>query len=306
MSNRAHLNSIIKSNFHQLQNMLMEFSQMLKGSVVEQRIYQLPLTKIEDAKDEPEVINIINIFGNDDEGLAFMQKAFTTLKLDAITYSTYLAHRYPGYIVLPEDMEHEVNLYIDEINRRKAEFHLSVKAGFSGRQSAHKNLHKLIENVVLLSATRKLRSCNIPIHTLSFYWQHKSIHKAISIEEAKNILEKSKDNPTFEYAWAHRDEKLDMIQKELEQLNHIPKNHRIVEINQTRTQPFVDLWTRSNQRKSNKKVSTYNATLPVILFGEPPRKINNLTDYCREMVQFKDVGHTLINARKSWYAVPEK
>jgi len=286
--------------------MLVEFSQMLKGSVIEQQIYQLPLTKIEDAKVDPETINIIKIFSNDDEGLDFLQKAFTTMKLDAITYSTYLAHRYPGYIVLPETMQREVNLYIDEINRRKAEFHLSVKAGYSGRQSAHKNLHKLIENVVLLSATRNIRSCDIPIHTVSFYWQHKSIHKVITIEEAKIILEKSKDNPTFEYAWAHRDEKLDMIQKELEHLNHIPNNHRIVEINQTRTQPFVDLWTRSNNGKSNKKVATYNATLPVILFGEPPQKTNILTDYHREMVKFKEVAHTLINTRKSWYAVPEK
>jgi len=42
----------------------------------------------------------------------------------------------------------------------------------------------------------------------------------------------------------------------------------------------------------------------MIIFGEPPIKVNPLTNYLRENVQFKEVQHTLINGRKSWFAVP--
>ncbi|MGI2039716.1 DNA replication terminus site-binding protein [Shewanella frigidimarina] len=305
MSKRAHLNSIMKSNFYQLQEMLIEFSNLLSESVVEQELYQLPLIKVDEVLEEPISINILNTFGNDAAGVSFLQKAFTTLKLDAFTYSTYLAHRFPGYVVLPLQIKSEVESYIDEINRRKAEFHLSVKKGYGGkRQSAHKNLHKEIENVVLLTATRKIRSCSQPINTISFYWQHKSIHKNITMEDAKLSLERAKNNPTFEYAWTDRDDKLNMIEQEIEQLSHVPKNHRIMEIKQTRAQPFIDLWTRVDGSKANKKISSSNASLPMIIFGEPPIKVNPLTNYLRENVQFKEVQHTLINGRKSWFAVP--
>ena len=305
MSNRASLNSIMKSNFHQLQAMLVEFSKLLSEFIIEQELYQLPLIKVDEVLAEPISINILNNFHNDAVGVSFLHKAFTTLKLDAFTYSTYLAHRYPGYVVIPVEMQREIESYIDEINRRKAEFHLSVKKGYGDRrQSAHKNLHKEIENVVLLTAIRKIRSCSQSISTVSFYWQHKSIHKIITMEDAKIILEKAKNNPTFEYAWTDRDDKLNMIEQEIEQLSHVPKNHRIMEIKQTRAQPFIDLWTRPDKNKANKKISSSNASLPMIIFGEPPVKLNPLTDYLRENVQFKEVPHTLINARKSWYAVP--
>lgn len=296
----------MKSNFLQLQDMLVEFSTLLCECAVDQQLYQLPLVKVEDALPEPLEITILNTYDIDVAGLSFLQKAFTTLKLDALTYSTYLAHRYPGYVVIPENMRREVELYIDEINRRKAEFHESVKHGFKKRQSAHKNLHKHIENVILLTATRKIRSCSQPIHTLSFYWQHKSIHKLIDIDEAKITLENAKNNPTFEYAWTNRDEKLEMIEQEIEQLSHVPKNHRIMEIKQTRAQPFIDLWTRDESDKSNVKIASHNATLPIVIYGEPPAKVNPLRDYLRENVQFKDVTYTLVNARKSWFAVPDK
>ncbi|MEH6454684.1 MAG: DNA replication terminus site-binding protein [Cocleimonas sp.] len=304
MIKRAHLNSIMRANFSQLQDMLVEFSKLLSESVIEQELYQLPLIKLDECLAEPISIKVLNTYENDSAGISFLHKAFTTLKLDAFTYSTYLAHRYPGYIVIPEHMKREVESYIDEINRRKTEFHLSVKHGYERRQSAHKNLHKEIENVVLLSATRKIKSCSQPINTISFYWQHKSIHKIISMEEAKFELENAKNNPKFEYAWTNRDEKLNMIEQEIEQLSHIPKDHRIMEIKQTRAQPFIDLWTRADDSNSNKKLSSSNATLPMIIFGEPPVKVNPLTDYLRENVKFKEVTHTLINARKSWFAVP--
>jgi hypothetical protein len=141
---------------------------------------------------------------------------------------------------------------------------------------------------------------------VNFYWQHKSIHKLIDIDEAKITLENAKNNPTFEYAWTNRDEKLDMIEKEIELLSHVPKNHRIMEIKQTRAQPFIDLWTRAVNDKSNIKIASHNATLPIVIFGEPPAKVSPLKDYLRENVQFKDVTYSLINARKSWFAVPEK
>ncbi len=296
----------MQSNFLQLQDMLVEFSKLLSESVIDMELYQLPLVTLEQAKAEQDVINILSTYSNDSDGISFLHKAFTTLKLDALKYSTYLAHRYPGFVVVDEDRKQDVLMYIDEINRRKAEFHLSVNQGYKKRQSAHENLHKLIPNVILLTTTRQIRYCLQPVNTVSFYWQHKTSHKNIDLDYAKKVLKNAKNNPTFEYAWVNKDEKLAFIEQEIEHLSHIPKHHKIVEIRQNRAQPFIDLWTRHENGTRNIKISSSNATLPMILFGEPPASVNHLKNYSRDNVQFKEVSYTLINARKSWYAVPEQ
>jgi DNA replication terminus site-binding protein len=295
----------MKSNYHQLQDMLYEFSELISAYVLAQEVYQLPIVKLADAKEEQNYIKIIQTHSGDEKGLLFLKKAFTTLELDALTYSTYLAHRYPGFVVLPEEIRVETQSYINEINRRKGEFHQSVKQDYKKRQSAHENLHKNIENVILLTAVRQIRCCSLPISNINFYWQHKLIQKAISPEQAKKALENGKKNQSFEFVWTEKDDKLAMIEQEIEQLSHIPKNHRIMEIRQTRAQPFVDLWTRNVAGKANKKISSTNASLPMILFGEPTMTVNPLTDYSRSNVKFKEVSHPLINTRKSWYAVPD-
>lgn len=306
MNKRAHSNSIMKSNFLQLQSMLDDFAAMIADYAIDLQLFELPITLLDDTHADPEFIRISKIHSIDEQGKAFLIKAFTTLKLDALKYSTYLAHRFPGFVVLREEHRTEVISYIDEINRRKDEFHQSVKQDFKKRQNAHENLHKYIENVVLLSATRHIHFTDTTINTINFYWQHKTIQRVVSFEEAKLSLENGKKNQVFEYMLSNRDDKLDLIEKEIEQLSHVPKNHKIVEIRQTRVQPFIDLWTRPVDATANKKVSSTNASLPMILFGNSPNMVNSLTDYDRSKVNFKEVSYPLINARKYWYAVPNK
>lgn len=306
MRNRAHNNSIMKSNFLQLQSMLDEFSALLSDYAIDLQLFKLPRILLDETHAEPEIIPILQRLTLDEQGKEFLRKAFSTLKIDALKYSTYLAHRFPGFVVLPTASQAEVVSYINEINKRKDEFHDSVKQDFKKRQNAHENLHKCIENVVLLSATRHIRCTSAAVNTVNFYWQHKTIQRIVPLDEAKLSLENAKNNQVFEYTLSNRDDKLAFIDKEIEQLSHVPVGHNIVEIRQTRVQPFIDLWTRHVGATANKKVSSTNASLPMILFGEPPSKVNALSDYNRGNVNFKEIPYSLINARKYWYAVPCK
>lgn len=310
------LNELMRDKFRELESELNAFGDKLLEVSEHLQIYELPLVELSKGDDdvaeaEAESINIVKTHGESFTGRIYLKKAFCQLKRDPFKYSTYLAHRYPGFVVVPEKHREEIVQGIHRINTLKDEFKLSVKQNFRTRQAQHKNLHKEIEGVVFLDTVRHLQYCDAPVHTITLYWQKKTIQKRLDLEAAMAELESSKNNPAFEYSFVDKPAKVRIIEEEQELIRHIPIGYDITEIRQVRAQPFYDLWERPAGQMRNRKICSRNASLPVIMFGTKPAVINPLTSYIaendeRDFIEKVEEQYRLLNRRKSWFLVPKK
>lgn len=314
MAERAILNDHMRNKFHQLQAELDAFGDRLLDVADYLELYELPLIEVateQTEADDSETINVVKTHRESFTGRVYLKTAFCKLRRDPFKYSTYLAHRYPGFVVIPEAHKEEIIQWINTINDLKAEFKSSVKQNFRTRQAQHKNLHKEIEGLVFMDAVRLLQYSDTTVHTISLYWQKKTIQKRLSKEEALAELESGKNNPTFEYLFVDKAAKVQVIEEEKSLVRHIPSGYDITEIRQARVQPFYDLWERPAKHTRNRKLCSRNASLPVIIFGSIPEVINPLTSYCadsneRDFIEKIEEKYRIFNRRKSWFLVPKK
>ena len=174
LSNRATLNSYILANHLQLVNALDELANFICENALHIHMARLPNLDIGEESQQPQVIKISEFFdGVNELSKRFLKKSITQIEIPAFQENTYLAKRYPGLVVLPEHLKQEFIRLNDAANLLRVEFNQSVKAGFDNRQSVHENLHKLLPNIVLLSAVRKLKYLEKDtgeIASVNFYW----------------------------------------------------------------------------------------------------------------------------------------
>ena len=303
MSNRASYNSYILINHNRLKEALSELADFVCKNALQINLYRLPNLPLGAEDTLPSSIEISRSYTHvDDQSKLFLRKAITQIEVDAFSENTYLAKRYPGIVVLPSELEATFNNLNDVANSLRDEFYYSIKRGFDNRQSIHDNLHKLIPNLVMLSAVRKLRALSTEaneIASANFYWLSKKMVKHVKHDLAEKIINEGLHNIRNSDCFGlTRQEILDRHKKELDLISRVPKSFKIVEVRYARVQPFVDIWVRDSGDSSNHRALSVNATLPVVLF-KSPNQINPLKNYISK--PNKAITLPALILRKHWY-----
>ncbi|WP_076415043.1 DNA replication terminus site-binding protein [Shewanella sp. UCD-KL12] len=304
MSNRATLNSYILINYQRLEEALAELAEFVCLNLIQVNIYQLPVNNLGDESEVPTQIEILSQFTEvNDQSKTFVKKAITQNKINPFNENTYLAKRYPGIIVLPQNLKQQFTDLNEQANRLRVIFSDSVKVGFDKRQDIHENLHKLLPNVVLLSAVRQIKILDGSfehVSSVNFYWRAKKIKKHVKHDDALNILDSGLKARNFECFGLTKDEVVNRHGKETELLTHVPTSSKIFEIRFARVQPFIDIWCKGSGETRAKRHISSNATIPIVLFKKP-EKINDLKDYVyREPPK---IEHPVLIQRKHWYLI---
>lgn len=304
MSNRATLNSYILINYQRLEEALAELAEFVCGNLELVSIYQLPVNNLGDESEVPTHIEIISQFTEvNEQSKAFVKKAITQNKINPFNENTYLAKRYPGIIVLPQNLKQQFTDLNEQANRLRAIFSDSVKVGFDKRQDIHENLHKSLPNVVLLSAVRQIKVLDGSfdhVSSVNFYWRSKKIKKHVKHDEAVNILDSGLKARNFECFGLTKDEVVSRHGKETDLLSRVPTSSKIFEIRFARVQPFLDIWCKDTGDTRAKRYISTNATLPIILFNKP-ETINDLKNY--EHRELPKIQHPVLIQRKHWYLI---
>ncbi|QIR16397.1 DNA replication terminus site-binding protein [Shewanella aestuarii] len=266
-------------------------------------MYRLPNLPLGAEDEQPESIEIKNIFdGTDQQSKSFLKQALTQLEINAFEENTYLAKRYPGLVVLPPLLKDAFRKLNDRVTSLREEFYASVKRGFKNRQSVHENLHKILPNLVLLSAVRNIRYVEQDIDELAsvnFYWLSKKMVKHVKHESATEIINDGVAKLRNKDCFGLTNEELLIRQKkELELISRVPKSSSIVEIRYARVQPFIDVWGRNESDSRNTKLLGLNASLPVIMFSMP-HQIKQLCNYNYKAP--KKINLPVLIHRKHWY-----
>ncbi|MGI2115614.1 DNA replication terminus site-binding protein [Shewanella frigidimarina] len=303
MSNRVTLNSYILVNHLNLVEALRELANFVCENALLIHMYQLPNLAVGAEDEHPKVIQINQVLnGVDQQSKRFLKQSITQIEIQAFEENTYLAKRYPGVVVLPQHLKQSFSLLNDAVNKLRSDFYDSVKVGFNNRQSVHENLHELLPNIVLLSATRNVRylECDADeVSSVNFYWLIKKMVSHVKHDVAEKIIndgvDKIRNSDCFGLT---RDELIERREKELELISRVPRSSKIVEVRYARVQPFIDVWTRNEDDSRNRRAIGVNASLPIILFKQP-NKIYPLKDYYYKAPKPIDLP-TLIS-RKNWF-----
>ncbi len=299
MSNRTTLNSYLLTEYQTLVEMLQEMSDLLCENVEYLYICKLPVNELGDERKQPHQINVENVYNDvSEKSKHFLRQSIQQIKLNPFEESTYLAKRFPGFVVLPKNIKSTFIDLNNRLNAQKKAFHEAAKKGFNNRQSAHENLHELIPNIVLLSATRQLRYlCDEEITSVCLYWQYKKMQKHVKHSVAEEIINNSVKHTNQDIFGLTPTELLDRQKNELLQLASV-KAKKIVEIRYARVQPYIDIWIKKKTESRAKRGISSNAVLPIVLFGQP-RNLTRLKNY--EYVEPKPINLPVLNARKNWY-----
>lgn len=104
MTNRATLNSYIKTNHLQLAEALSELATFVCDNMINICMYTLPANKIGEENTTPSNIKVMEELTQiTEQTKRYARQAITQLKIDAFNENTYLAKRFPGLIVLPKN-----------------------------------------------------------------------------------------------------------------------------------------------------------------------------------------------------------
>ncbi|WP_194165959.1 DNA replication terminus site-binding protein [Shewanella sp. YLB-07] len=307
MDQRATLNSYIRIEHQRLVTLLDELASFIVSNVTDLCLFQLEKNRLGDEMALPQSIDIEHTFSDlTPKSRAFVRQAITQLTVNTFEENTYLAKRFPGFIVLPDAEKSNFMALSIKVNHQRSAFYNAVRKGFNNRQSVHENLHELLPNLVLFNTIRELKiidSTLDQIELINFYWQSKKIEHIIKSEDAETRIKDGVNSKTFEFVGLTKSELIARANRELELLSRVNDTDVIVEIRHARVQPFCDVWARNSGDKRRTKLTSTGSALPIIVF-QSPVSVKPLERYAFKAPNVPT--YPLLNARKHWYVVPKK
>ena len=208
--------------------------------------------------------------------------------------SRRFVQKHPGFVVATKN-KREIIACIEKINNEKKAFRAAVVKSSDDAYEKWQNVHDRFNYLITTSAYRTIYAFKEDVHRVNFNWVSRPLHKAYTLEELKQKIDKGVHTVPLSYS----------RQSWLEKLEHdklLLDAHQNAEFAVKRR---IKLRPESSIRLEDaEKAKGYAASLPYVLFS-PPKYHTHLSSFIApaEVKNKSRIGSdwTLISERMNLY-----
>lgn len=208
--------------------------------------------------------------------------------------SRRFVQKHPGFVVATKN-KREIIACIEKINNEKKAFRAAVVKSSDDAYEKWQNVHDRFNYLITTSAYRTIYAFKEDVHRVNFNWVSRPLHKAYTLEELKQKIDKGVHTVPLSYS----------RQSWLEKLEHdksLLDAHQSAEFAVKRR---IKLRPESSIRLEDaEKAKGYAASLPYVFFSPPKYHTHLSSLIAPRHVKIKENvgdGWVLINRRMNLY-----